>query len=563
MSMKGIAGKETVYVDVDDEITSIIDKVQSSKQKIVALVLPKRASMMQSIVNMRLLKRSADAADKKVVLITSEAGLMPLAGAVGLHVAKNLQSAPNIPEAPKPDDSVSVINEASGYDDQPLDPTKPVGELADPNDSTETIELDDDSEAPTVAAAGASVAVKKDRRLKIPNFDKFRVGLGLAIGGGAALIIFLILAIFIWPRASIAITTDSSSVTANLEATTSGSAESLDEQQKVLPSKLQELKQVNTEKVAATGSKDMGTKAGGKMTVTNCIDDGKKHTIPAGTSFTSGQFVFKTTAALTLEAAVYSGNNCRTDLGKLLGFTKDVGVAATQPGEQYNLSARSYTSSTPGITGSGSQMTGGTTKIVKVVAQQDVDNAVQKITTNGSTVDEDFYKKLETDGFFALQETATTSEPKITSSPAVGEEASETSVTHEVTYAILTVDRDDLTKLVSEELGKQIDKTKQQFERGDLLDKAIVRVTNKKSPTDVALTVQKTAIAMPLFNEEELKKLIAGKKQGDIESILGSRPGINEVRVDFSPFWVSKAPKKTSKISFDITNKTDTSSSGN
>jgi len=33
-------GKETVYVDVEDEITSIIDKVDAASQKVVALLCP-------------------------------------------------------------------------------------------------------------------------------------------------------------------------------------------------------------------------------------------------------------------------------------------------------------------------------------------------------------------------------------------------------------------------------------------------------------------------------------------------------------------------------------------
>jgi len=41
--------KETIYVDVDDEITSIIDKVRNSSGRIIALVLPKRAATLQSV----------------------------------------------------------------------------------------------------------------------------------------------------------------------------------------------------------------------------------------------------------------------------------------------------------------------------------------------------------------------------------------------------------------------------------------------------------------------------------------------------------------------------------
>src|SRR6185437_3032447 len=96
------ADKDTIYVDVDDEITTIIDKVRGSSGKIVALVLPKRASVFQSVVNMKLLKRAADIAKKHLVLITTGANLMPLAGSVGLHVASTPQSKPEIPPAALP-----------------------------------------------------------------------------------------------------------------------------------------------------------------------------------------------------------------------------------------------------------------------------------------------------------------------------------------------------------------------------------------------------------------------------------------------------------------------------
>src|ERR1700761_2539166 len=95
-SVNSIAGKETIYVDVDDEITAIIDKVSAAKGKVVALVLPKRCPVLQSVVNMKLLKRTADNAGKHLVLITTEAGLMPLASNVGLHVASTPTSKPSI-----------------------------------------------------------------------------------------------------------------------------------------------------------------------------------------------------------------------------------------------------------------------------------------------------------------------------------------------------------------------------------------------------------------------------------------------------------------------------------
>src|SRR5579863_1157155 len=112
-----VPGKDTIYVDIDDEITGVIDKLRASDGKVVALVLPKRATVLQSIVNMRLLKRSADEARRHLVLITSETGLLPLAGAAGVYVAKTLTSKPEIPSAPDQDDGEETVNEASEGDE--------------------------------------------------------------------------------------------------------------------------------------------------------------------------------------------------------------------------------------------------------------------------------------------------------------------------------------------------------------------------------------------------------------------------------------------------------------
>ena len=120
--------KDTIYVDIDDEITNITDKVVSSAGDVIALVLPKRCTVLQSSVNMKILNKTADQAGKKIVLITSETSLLALAGAAGVYVAKTLQSQPAIPSAPDMDDKIDTISE--GEETLQTDPTKSIGELA-------------------------------------------------------------------------------------------------------------------------------------------------------------------------------------------------------------------------------------------------------------------------------------------------------------------------------------------------------------------------------------------------------------------------------------------------
>ena len=60
--------KDVIYIDVEDDITTIISKIKASKERIIALVPPRRIGVLQSAVNIRLLARAAISADKRIVL---------------------------------------------------------------------------------------------------------------------------------------------------------------------------------------------------------------------------------------------------------------------------------------------------------------------------------------------------------------------------------------------------------------------------------------------------------------------------------------------------------------
>ena len=68
--------KDTIYVDVDDEITSVIEKLRDAKHKIVALVLPKRATMLQSIVNMKLFENIFLCIKSSYILVTGKPDIL-------------------------------------------------------------------------------------------------------------------------------------------------------------------------------------------------------------------------------------------------------------------------------------------------------------------------------------------------------------------------------------------------------------------------------------------------------------------------------------------------------
>lgn len=548
--------KKTIYIDVDEEITGIIDKVRSSSESIVALVLPKRATQLQSVVNMKLLKRTADQTDKKVVLITSEAKLLPLAGAAGLFVASNLQSRPYVPALPgeAPQGPVIDDEESSAPDDgKPVDPATPVGEAAGlSSDETDPIEIDNRSPEPEPAAAkGAGKKGKgaKDKSKKVPNFQKFRWRLFAGIAAGVALLLFVIWAIAFAPKAKITLRTESKEVNVTANFTADLQADSVDTSDKTLPATKKEVKKTESEKVAATGQRDVGTKASGNVSLRNCTD--KAVTIPAGTGVSNGSLTFVTQAAVRLDEGEFSspssGGQCRST-GDHVGTAS---VVAQNNGEQYNLSSRAYTiAGFSGVIAQGDQMSGGTTKMVKIVSQTDVDNAKKRITDKQNSVVSELKEALEKEGYVGLVDSFSAGNPNLSATPAVNTEASDVVVSGDITYSMTGVKEDDLKKIVEEQAKGDIDTSKQK-----VLDYGFDEATfelGRKTANTTAVTVKTTIVVGPEIDQTALKQELAGKKKSDAEELLKSRPGVTEVKVETSPFWSGKIPGKESRVIFII-----------
>ncbi len=542
--------KDTIYIDVDEDITGIIEKVRGSKDKIVALVLPKRATALQSIVNMKLLKRSAASAKKSLVLITSEVGLLPLAGAVGLHVAKTLESKPVIPEPPVVPDEIPETVGADEGEAEEVDKTKPVGELAGLPVAAaaiaaadDTIEVDNETNDEK-AASGKAKKGKKNKKLKVPNFESFRSKLFLVIGGLLALLFVWILTTKVLPKAKITITTDSSNVDTSVAFTADAGAKSFDESAKVLPATQKTYTKTDSEKVSASGQKDLGTKAGGTITAVNCTDNAVN--VPAGTLFTNSGKSFSTNQAVTVPGSNFtSAQVCKQD-GKA-----DVGVTATAVGDSYNLSGgRSFTSNFAStLTGASADgMSGGTSKIIKVVDQSDLDAAKQKmLDRNNDPGKAELAKQMKADNLFGINDTLKIDTPTVTSTPKVGDEGSDTTVNVTISYAMLGVKKDDLKKLVEDEVKKKIDTTKQTI-LSDGLDSAQTTITDKKSDTNVKATLQTTAEAGAQLDANAIKNAVKGKKRGDTQTTIQARPGIKDVKIEYSPFWIGATPSRTSRI---------------
>ncbi len=575
-----VQNKDTIYIDIDDEITGIIDKVRGSSSKVVALVLPKRAGVFQSIVNMKLLKRAADDANKNLVLITSEAGLMPLAGAAGIHVAKTISSKPEIPVAPQLEEAggEETIDEAGAEQAAAAAAAQePVGKLADAKDGVETVELDNsdaageagDKAAPAAAkgaaAAGTAKAAQKaakDKKKKIPDFNKFRLKL-LAIGGIVLLFILgMILGIFVLPKATINIKTDASNVPVELSMNLSTSATSLDADSDTptVPAKLESEQKTYSQQVPTTGQKNHGNKATGSVKLTSkvcgTIPKQGPADIPAGFGLTASSQTFITQSNTSFSSNGHPGG----DGCLYFDANNSTPITAQSGGSSYNLpGGTTFTGS--GVTGTGST-SGGTDNIVQTVNQNDIAKAKSQISTsNDNNEKKRLQDKLKKDHYFAITPTFSAGTPNVTQSAQVGDVASSVTVTEVITYTMFGAHEKDLDTLVDNAVKQQVDTSKQ-----TILDEGLGSAAfsvNASTSTSAQLTMQTVAEVGPDLDVAAIKQDALGKKPADVKSQIQSNPDVKDVDVKLSPFWVSSVPKKESKVKVKIAKPTITKGKAN
>ncbi len=562
------ASKETVYIDVDDEITTIIDKVRGSSGRIVALVLPKRAAVLQSVVNMKLLKRSAEEAKKQLVLITSETGLLPLAGSVGLHVANTLQSKPEIPTAPVSSSDFDDEDEALLLDDETNDVEytadnagdRPVGELANKGAAEDGLVITsgvETEELPKAAGAGvgtgaAAAAVKPakksaNKKLRVPNFNKFRLRLALAVLAIVGLITFFVLAMFVLPKATVAIGTDAQDVNTGLEVTLDTTASDVELASATIPATAAQQQKTFTKQVDATGEENKGDTASGTVQMTSCVNSfSYPNDIPAGTGISSGSFTY-----ITQEDAQFSpvgpdqANQCYEYR------SNKVDITAQKPGKAYNTDKDTdfTVNGRSDVTANGSAK-GGTDDIRKVVSKSDIDNASGQINLNNDVLKEALYQQLKQDNLYPIRATFKASDPNISSSSQPGDEASTVTVTEAVTYTMFGTNRSNLEKLVTDDVSQQVDTSKQTI-LDDGLDKASFSLQDL-SDTRAKVSMDNTAMVGPDIDITALQKEIAGKKSGDAKEIINQLPGVTKVDIKLSPFWLTSIPNNPDKITIHV-----------
>ena len=565
--------KDTFYIEPEDDITDIINYIKASKQKIIALVPPKKLNVLRSSINLKLIARTAKMHDKAIVVVTTDPTLMKMAALSSLPFAKNLNSRPTLPsEFNEADLEYPIKAKKSGLNEEieineKAAPASSVSRVRTANESATPRANTDSNLAKNSTMNLDSEEVAKDSEdeeadnqpKKILTLDSLKNRIIIGVVAAVLLIGSFIWAFILAPAAkiSVKIKTIAENFSENVSFVTDAKqAVSKDGKFFLETASLEKNSEVEFE---ATGEKNVGDKATGELrliatfdmsTTTATASRPDVATVPQGSAFAYRNLNFLTDQEVKIS---WDGSISNCDAGRHSGkcqVAKTVKATAIEGGAKYNIEAVSsgWQSSVAGVEGyANSAFKGGTDKIQKIVTASDISKAKEKLTEADGAKEELFEKVPSDDIKIEDSYKKVTADP--TSSPAVDQptENGKAKLTAKTTYSVNYVDKAAIEEYVKSVVSTRLGGDQKIYETGNIF---IEKFQNNNN--SVTAKIKATLKTGPEVTEQSVLEKSLGKKVGEVTTLIKSINGVSDVEVNTSFPWVRQIPNDANKVSIKI-----------
>ncbi|GEM_PF-1153981 len=572
--------EEILYLEADEEITSIVDRLKATTATNIALVIPKRATLLQSIVNLKLLKKQGEDLRKEISLVTTDRMGRNLAAQVGLTVYQRIEQR-NIPIKKKPQIKRPAYLGHIGYKqttrrpltvferdkkripfvDLSLRQKKANGSInipitkKTPSESFATKKMVADV-SPEKVATMKTVVPKVPSVLgyKIRAAKNFAGKLNLKIIGIFilfGLFILAFVAFLILPSATVKANLNTEEIKYNLDLIISSKATEVNFEKNIVPGQIVDNTQEIEENFEATGKKDAGTKASGIMTIINKTGDIQP--LVKTTQFKDNKTgkIFRTEKDVIVPKATVNSE------GETIPGQTSVRVIADKPGEEYNVAASQFTiikleaskrNLVYGI--SEDKMTGGTSNIVAVVSKNDIKKAksttyrkilevakteLQKQTPENLTLDEKLIKGNV-----------------IEAKPSVAQDQQATKFSYflKIKFITLAYDSNQIRQLAQEKIENLTAKDKKVIPESIEITYTKTKLNPKKETITTLVKINAKTIGR--IDEAKLKTELKGRNEQETESYLKNLAEFRDASVSFWPFWVKSIPSNASRVKLEF-----------
>ncbi len=563
-----------IYLALDDEITSVIEKLRSSDEATVTLVIPKGAAILQSVVNVRLLQKKAAELDKTIGIVTTDPIGKHLIAQAGIPLYQTVNDVPVHPEkvepvkAPVPEPvSKSKPPESSSEsshvrikqyskqegaaaaevlsDVEPV-PTEPHSSEGHDPDPVSEVVADMPEEAAADTIVGKEFSDSEEDAKPHHHQAKSRVKVArepfaLPRWFNKMLLILIILVILVGvagavylPKATVTLHVPAESFKKAVSLSVDSTATAVAKE--TVPGVKHDSTANASASAAATGKKEVGDSGKGVIAVQNSWSS-QPQALPKGTGFVNAKgLIYRSQADTTVPGATSTISNGQVVIvpGKV-----DVAVVADQGGDQYNMSSGNFT--IQGFTGDkankitgtvGTAIAGGTTKTLSIVQQSDIDAAKKDATAKAEQAVKDSLKSsLPKDELLVDKAISVSSDVKSTDKNA-GDTADTVNVTAEAKANVITVKQKDLETALAQQLQNGLAATKT----------AVVPSVDQVSWDLSGLNDHSYVLSQDIegkvitnLDQKAIKKAIIGKQKSSIADNLHNNFDVSSADISVTP----------------------------
>ncbi|MDD3067212.1 MAG: hypothetical protein PHO48_05300 [Candidatus Gracilibacteria bacterium] len=587
--------REVIYMDLDDEVTMVFERIRRSRGKQLILVIPVRAMLLQSLVSLKILRFKAENIGKQILIVTKDEAGRNLAAEAGLQAAekvkldgkniaaKEIISAEEAVAKPvrkiqrkrlkivEAFDSLKEKLEKLSRDEIPMGKFRPAASAKKLwGKISGTIEEEDDASD----SSAIHLIVKNPSR---------KVLFGLL--GVAATLLFFIVYIAV-PTATIYITprADPFSKVVNITLKTAAVANGpATAGAHVVASEFFDFDFSKEVRIGATGQIFEGTNTKGVITVFNRSNK-EKFIVPSRFRSQDG-IIFRSKKAVTIPAAVGSEPGsihveveaCQKDdascdcinapdtcKGEFVGARGNVGPSFFTMPAIPNLSPAMYWAE------SAEPMKGGTTKVKKFISKDDLDNVGENVKREVARLG-----KIELTTLIAqknqlenrnlkLLDNAKTIEVVLVSlnvpSGLQDKFQEDFGVQVKARVRAVAYEDDDMRALLFDQLSLKVHPekvlTKVKFENvafriddAQLAQKYVKLSATIEGVEEYDVSEQNAAGARLV---EKLRSRILGKPIAESEAYIRNLPEVNSAVISSWPFWAQNIPDLAENVRFKI-----------
>jgi hypothetical protein len=569
----------TVYLDVDDEITSAATRIRSSDSPKVGLVVPYGSRISTSRMNFRLLSREAVVNNRRLSIIAGDPATRALAASAGLPVFATVGDY----EAALAGPPASIVDD----DGPPIAPVAPIAPIA-AAEATEGLPasstnrgargdaVSDETQAIIVPAAAVGVAATSDRvpmarpvapgaraatggafgRLPVRlAVGRYRIETPVLIGVAAVVLALAVVAVgayLILPAATITVIPRQVAIgPIPLTVTANPDAPSVDLASAVVPAVRLDVP-VDVSDTFTTAGKRTELVAAAGQVVFQSYNTGSENTIASGSVVsTEGGIKFQTTAAVTLARAQIIPGKPTT----VLPSSATVGIVAVKPGTAGNVPANAITVVPPGEDPTLTNVrnpdptAGGARNEFPKINQKDVDTALAALR-----------KKLD-DAFTAavaggagaptattlFPETATLGDATPTSDPAklIGQEVATFDLGLSANGTVIAVDATPVKQIAETRLLANVGDGYRLVAGSDHVEQGKPVVSDGV----VSFPVTARAVQVRILDPDALRAMVKGQSIDQARTLLEP---FGDVAIDAWPAWVSSITGFDSRLTLTI-----------